>query len=239
MAGAKFSAEVPKGDGWGIDEAVMDAVRRIQNHHEKSPMIPIIGVVDIKEIKVDPETGNVTPVVRVRRMEALDSVDQIRTAQRLIMERWAERKGEGAVLPFEFDDVLQRAFEGSKQPVGEALQDDEEQQIDAGLDEAGRMRRHLVAVHDYDPNWALDETVEQAGIARKHDEEHDKDAEDQAFPAHDRDSTLWRRVDMAEMLADDEEPTEEPVGEPIIEQYLPLNPDFEAPADDETSNPDE
>lgn len=204
---AKFSAEVPKGDGWGIDEVVMDAVRAIQAG-EKSPMIPIMGVIDIKEIKIDPETHNVIPVVRIRRMEALVTTDQIRNGQRMIMERWAERKGEGAVMPFENDDVLQRAFDGSAQPVGEALQDDEEGKIDAELDETGRLRRHMIAVHDFDPNVMLDDDTAPADVARSHDEQHAKDPADRTWPDHDPESTMWRRVDLADVLGDSEEPAE-------------------------------
>jgi hypothetical protein len=202
----KFSAEVPKGDGWGIDEVVMDAVRAIQRG-EKSPMIPVMGVIDIKEIKIDPETQNVIPVVRVRRLEALVTVDQIRNAQRLLMERWAERKGEGAVLPFENDDVLQRAFEGSGQAVGEALQDDEEQRIDADLNDTERLARHLIAVHDYDPKILHDDEMADADILRTHEQEHAKDPADRAFPDHDPGSVMWRRVDLKDMLGEAEEPT--------------------------------
>jgi hypothetical protein len=203
---SKFSAEVPKGDGWGIEEVVQEMVAEIIAG-EKSRLIPVMGVIDVKEVKIDPESGNHIAVVRVRRLEAITSIERARKAQKMILEQVAERRGEGTMLPFEEKDILERAFGGNiGVNVGEQLQDDEEKDIDAGLDDAQRQARHLVAVHDFDPKILNDPDMEPADVERAHEAEHAKDPGDRAWPDHDPESSMWRRVDLVDILADSEEP---------------------------------
>jgi hypothetical protein len=191
---SKFSAQKPKGDAWGIEDVISSMTERILNG-EKSPIVPFMGMFDIKEIKVDPETGDHEAVIRIRRMESITTIERIRKAQSMLLEQVAERRGEGTVLPFEEADIIARAFGG--QPVGVTLQDDEEKSIDEGLTENDRLRRHLMAVHEFASN-VLDSGVESAQVERWHEEEHAKDPADSTFPEHDVDSRMWRRVDLAE-----------------------------------------
>lgn len=204
---SKFSAEVPKGDGWGIEEVVQEIVEEIING-QKSRLVPVMGVIDVKEVKIDPESGNHIAVVRVRRLEAITSVERARKAQKMILEQVAERRGEGTMLPFEEKDILERAFGGSLGVnVGQQLQDDQEKEIDAELDERGRMLRHIVAVHSHDPAvlGAEDETARDEAL-RWHDEQHALEPQDKTFPDHDPESSVWRRVDLEDMIGDSEEP---------------------------------
>jgi hypothetical protein len=204
---SKFSAEVPKGDGWGIEEVVQEIVEEIIAGN-KSRLVPVMGVIDVKEVKLDPESGTHIAVVRVRRLEAITSIERARKAQKMILEQVAERRGEGTVLPFEEKDILERAFGGSDGVnVGQQLQDDQEKSIDEELDERGRMLRHIVAVHDHDPSvlGAEDDEVRDQAL-RWHDEQHALDADDKTFPDHDPESTTWRRIDLADMIGDAEEP---------------------------------
>jgi hypothetical protein len=206
---SKFSAEVPKGDGWGIEEVVQEIVAEIVAGG-KSRLVPVMGVIDVKSVQIDPESGNHVAVVRVRRLEAITSIERARRAQRMILEQVAERRGEGTMLPFEEKDILERAFGGSVGVnVGQQLQDDEEKTIDEGLNDAERRARHLVAVHDYDAKILNDDEMTDADIERAHDAEHAKDPADRTWPDHDPESSMWRRVDLAEILGDAEEPETE------------------------------
>jgi hypothetical protein len=207
---SKFSAEVPKGDGWGIEEVVQEIVEEIVAGN-KSRLVPVMGVIDVKEVKIDPETGNHVAVVRVRRLEAITTIERARKAQKMILEQVAERRGEGTMLPFEEKDILERAFGADLNGVnvGQQLVDDQEKEIDAELDETGRRARHLIAVHDFDPKILDDEEMSAADVERAHDAEHAKDPADRAWPDHDPESSMWRRVDLAEMIGDAEEPKTE------------------------------
>lgn len=205
---SKFSAEVPKGDGWGIEEVVQEIVSEIIAG-EKSRLVPVMGVIDVKEVKIDPESGNHIAVVRVRRLEAITSIDRARKAQMMILEQVAERRGDGTMLPFEEKDILDRAFGGTGDngvSVGTQLQDDEEKSIDEGLNDAERRARHLIAVHDFDAKILNDDEMTDADIERAHDAEHAKDPDGRAWPDHDPESSMWRRIDLADILADSEEP---------------------------------
>lgn len=215
-----FSAEVPKGDAWGIEQAIADAVRRI-NAGEKSPLIPVMAMIDIKTIKLDPETHSQTAIVRVRRITGLTSIENVRAAHRIAMEEAARLAGEGAVLPFEVKTMIDEAFSGID--VKTIEQDENEKQADEAMTDNDRLRRHMVVVHGYDANDALIIDKPDNVVALQHEEEH-KQAEDDEmepvdFPAHDVESLAWRRVDVADLLADSEEPETE------IEVTLPADPD--------------
>lgn len=205
---SKFSAEVPKGDGWGVEDVVADATKRILAG-EKSPIIPVIGMIDIKDLKIDPETHNVTAIVRVRRLESLTSTQRIRAAQRMLMEQWSTRKGiEGeAILPFEEKELFERAFGGVD--FAQVEQDETEAKTDETLTDMDRLRRHMVKVHQMDPSDDLLVNKPDNVLTLAHEEEH-KTAGQNGWPGgvpdHDVESWVWRRVDLADLIADDEEP---------------------------------
>jgi hypothetical protein len=251
-----MSSMKPKDDGWGIEEAVADAAEKVRAG-EKSPMIPVIGAVDIKELKIDPATGEHTAIVQIRRINAITSVERARQAQTMILQEVAAMRGEGAMLPFEEKEIIERAFGGmTGKTVGDQLQDDEEASIDEKLTDVQRIARHLVAVHDFDPKILNDDETTDADIHRAHDTEHAKDPSDRAWPDHDPEDVVWRRADLAAMIGDAEEPTEtdqgttlyevdgaitdDPNPHPLPGEANPLIPEFESPGeavDAESLNP--
>jgi hypothetical protein len=194
--GSKFSSQVPKGDGWGVERAVAKAVRKIQAG-ERSPLIPIIGVMDIKKLDIDTETGNVVAHVRLRRVESLDTLEAIRDGQRLLLKEWANKRGEGAMLPFEEKEFIDSAFTAVN--VEEIEQDEREALEDADLTDMDRLRRHLQVVHGWD-GTDVRLAMEDTALRNEHLEEH------QALTAggggevddHDPDWWAWRRVELAE-----------------------------------------
>lgn len=195
--GSKFSSQVPKGDGWGVERAVALAVKAIQAG-EASPLIPVIGVMDIKKLDVDAETGNVTAHVRLRRVESLDTLDAIRDGQRVLMNAWADKRGEGAMLPFEEKEFIERAFSGVDLAAIE--QDEREALEDANLTDMDRLRKHLVIVHGWeeaDVRLALEDTA----LRNEHTAEHEELSTAGGLDGvddHDVEWWAWRRVDLAE-----------------------------------------
>lgn len=234
---SRLSSKKPKDDGaWGIEESIANAAEVVLSGG-KSPLIAVIGFIDIKELKIDPVTQLHEAIIQIRRVTAITTPERAREAQTMILKEVAAMRGEGTMLPFDEKDILERALgtEMTGKTVGEQLQDDEEAKIDADLDEPGRLRRHLVAVHDFDPNVIFDEEATSvADVNRTHDEEHAKDPADRAWPDHDPESTMWRRVDLADILADAEEPaddepvtlhevdgviTDDPTPDPLIPEF--------------------
>lgn len=203
MSGSKFSAEVPKGDGWGVDAAIAEIVRKIMAG-AKSDLIPVVGVIDVKEVKIDPETHNLIAVVRVRRLEALTTLETIRNAQRMLMNQWAERRGEGAILPFEEKEMIEKAFGGVD--VAQLEQDEAEARKDEGLSELDRLREHLIVVHGQS-RVEVDE-MDDIDTRKLHHEMHETLAANTDVADHAEDWWAWRRVDLEEETSEDgAEPT--------------------------------
>jgi hypothetical protein len=213
MSEAKLSGETPKGDGWGIDAAVREMTEAVMRG-ESSPLVPCIAVIDVKEVRIDAATGTRTPVVRLRRLEALTDLDRIRSAQRLLLREWEARRGEGALLPAEERELIDRAFSGV--PVAQIERDEQEAQEDEGLVWMDRLRRHLVTVHGVEStNWLADAT--DSYVHTTHEAEHTDPRP--GCPEHDVEWVGWRRVEVDEDLlgADSAAADPETVSEPADE----------------------
>jgi hypothetical protein len=195
--GTEFSAERPKGDAWGIEDAVSAAVAEFEATGQ-SPMIPCIAVIGIKGVRLTPGDNGPTrtPIVQIRRIDALTSTKAIREGQKLIMKAIEDRKGGdgAAMLPFEEKEILEMAFGGVN--LDQIEQDEREAKLDEGMTDPDRLRQHLVAVHKLE--HAEVEGWEFADVRLRHDSDHDAlDAGEQTgLPPHDREWWAWRRVDL-------------------------------------------
>ncbi len=216
--GSKFSSQVPKGDGWGVEKAVRAAAEEVMQKRP-SPLIPIIGVIDVKEVKIDGESGETIAVVRLRKVESLDTLDAIRDGQRVLMRAWADKRGEGAMLPFEEKQFIEQAFTGVDI---EALEQDEREALeDADLTDMDRLRRHLRVVHGWeetDVRLALEDTA----LRNEHASEHETllvagglDGVDD----HDAEWWAWRRVDIELSGINDDTAGPDPVNEGLFDTY--------------------
>lgn len=208
--GSKFSSEVPKGDAWGVEDAVAAAATEFKMTG-RSPMIPCIAVVGIKEIKLSSGDDGPTsiPVVKIFRLEALTTSKAIREGQKLILRALQDRsQGTGAeMLPFEEAEVLKMAFGDVDVDVIE--QDEREEIEDQNISELDRLRRHLVAVHDH-PQAEID-GLETVDVRQLHDSDHDTLDEGVTsidVHPHDREWWAWRRVEIAEAAAEADDDVE-------------------------------
>jgi hypothetical protein len=205
MSGTEFSNERPKGNAWGIEDAVAEAAKEFMKTG-RSPVIPVIGAIAIKTVKVVAgEDGPVlVPVVAIRRINSLTDGDSIKTGQRLILKAIADMEGPKGVdmLPFDDREVITEAFGGLN--PDEVEQDDRELARDQMMTDPDRLREHLTAVHRM--------PAEQASGMEMHDVQHthlvmhgvgDPDAvlPDDVMP-HDVEWWEWRRVILAERAAE-------------------------------------
>lgn len=200
--GAQFSSEVPKGDAWGVENAVHVAALEFEETG-RSPMVPCIAVIGIKTVKLLPGDDGPTrvPVVQIKRIESLTTTEAIRAGQKLILQALKERSGSSTapMLPFEEKQILDMAFGGLDIDLIE--QDEREAKEDESMDDPQRLRRHLVAVHKHTADEI--EGLEWTDVRTLHDSDHDRPESDGLLP-HDREWWAWRRVDLeaAESEAD-------------------------------------
>jgi hypothetical protein len=196
MSGAKFSSERPKGDAWGIEDAIAVAFAEFEKTGQ-SPVIPCFAAIGIKGIHLGPGNGKPTrtPVVQVLHIDALTTPQVLREAQMAVLKAVEERTGQGGILPFEAQDILERAFGG----VGYTRleQDDREAEEDALMDDPTRMRRHLSGeLHGYSPD--IVNGMEWADVAGLHERAHTTGANDMV--PHGEDSWAWRQVDVDDLV---------------------------------------
>jgi hypothetical protein len=215
--GSKFSSEVPKGDAWGVENAVAEAAAEFEATGH-SPMIPCIAVIGIKEVQL--RSGDDGPtrvaVVNIRRIEALTTDSAIRTGQKLVMKAMENRRGPDTMLPFDEAEMITQAFGGVDVATLEREeQDARELAEDKAMDDPQRLRRHLVAVHNHTADEI--EGMEWADVRTLHDSDHERDPADGLVP-HDKDWWEWRRASLEAAEADaDAENTADPDDGPATE----------------------
>jgi hypothetical protein len=216
-AGVKFSAAVPKGDGWAIGSAVEEAVAEFMRTG-RSPLIPCIAFVAIARNTTEPDKVQI-PVVQLVRIESLDDDDAMRRGRDLIYQQW-ERRHRGQTMPLDLREQIDEAFPVDGAPpepddlitaarAAEAEQhaqiDAAEAEIDADLTDPQRLRRHLVAVHKWPADDPRLNEMPDHDIINAHRGEHEPGA-NPGMPEHDVDWWQWRRVDIeaAEATSDGE-----------------------------------
>lgn len=106
MSEIKLAGVLPKGSPNGLGDIALDLVQ------QPSRTRVIIAIVDVKEITTHPDTGEVVPTVRIRRVEPITGPDA--SDARRLLERAMERRHGGERLPFELTEELDFAFEGTE-----------------------------------------------------------------------------------------------------------------------------
>jgi hypothetical protein len=102
---------LPEGDGNGLTAIVSDLI------HDPRHVHVVIGIVDCAKITTKPDTGEIVPTVRVRRIEVVTDKDR-RVARQLINRALDRRTGREA-LPFDLEQDL-RAASGDDEEDGDA-----------------------------------------------------------------------------------------------------------------------
>lgn len=201
--GSKFSSEVPKGDAWGVEAALEQAAAQFEATGH-SPMIPCIAVLGVKEVKlISGDDGPARQIVaKLFRVNALTTAAAIRDGEKVLLRALADQAGSGEAptLQFEESEVLRMAFGGLN--IDQIERDEREAIEDQNMDDPQRLRRHLTVVHGVPADEV--EGMEWFDVQTRHNSDHDRPEED-GLPQHDRESWLWRRVDLeaAEAEADE------------------------------------
>lgn len=116
MSDTTISGSLPKGDANGMGPAVrglIDYPHRLQ---------VMIAIIDCAKITNKPDTGEIVPTARIRRVEMILR-DDLAVAEQL-MRRALESRAGRSVLPLELEDDLRMAFEGIDPRTGERTDSD-------------------------------------------------------------------------------------------------------------------
>lgn len=98
----KLASALPSGSANGLGE-IVDALTR-----DPEGLQVLIMIVDTKKIETIPDTGEVVPTARVRRVEALTGMDL--KAGRTLMRRAYEKRTGRESLPIEVEAEFDQAF---------------------------------------------------------------------------------------------------------------------------------
>lgn len=110
MAGISLSGVLPGGDQDGLSAIMSDLIRDPKRMHFA------LAIIDTRKIITDADSGEVRPVVRVRRIEIVADADDQQVARRL-MTRALDRRTGRESLPFDLEAELDQVF-------GERTEDD-------------------------------------------------------------------------------------------------------------------
>src|SRR5258708_19538430 len=103
-----LGGSLPQGDGNGLAAIVSDLIREPKKYHA------VIGIVDTSKITTKPDSGEVVPTVRVRRIEVITQAD-LKIAETL-MRRPLDKRTRKATLPFDLAAHLQPPFPPHEPP---------------------------------------------------------------------------------------------------------------------------
>jgi hypothetical protein len=93
---------LPKGEGNGLAPILSDLLRDPHAVHV------VIALVDCKSTKIEHETGDRIPTIRIKRVEAIVG-DDLKQARRLLERAYETRLGD-TTLPFELEQDTRAAF---------------------------------------------------------------------------------------------------------------------------------
>lgn len=115
----RLAGNLPKGDGNGLGPIVQQLLSLPHRVHV------VVALIDCKTTKIDHETGDMVPTVRVRRIESVLTGDRT-TAKRMLERAYEQRSGQ-TMLPFELEQDMQAAFDGLDIQSGEVTDPEADQ----------------------------------------------------------------------------------------------------------------
>lgn len=100
--GISVAGKLPDGSANGLTTIRADLIRHPMECHV------VIGIVDCSKITTKPDTGEIIPTARLRRIEVITGAD-LAAAERLMQRALDSRLGQDQ-LPFDLEQDLRSAF---------------------------------------------------------------------------------------------------------------------------------
>ena len=115
---ASLGSSLPKADGNGLSDMGPELLR------DRKKIRAAVILFDCSEMVEKTDTGDRIAKVRIRRIEVIHNREDAAIMQRLLMRAWEERTG-AAVLPFELEQEVIKAFESFDEGEAEEKTADE------------------------------------------------------------------------------------------------------------------
>jgi hypothetical protein len=105
---ANLSGTLPAGEANGLGAIAADLV-----DHPTVPRV-VVAILDTKSVRTNVDDGTRVATVRVRRIEVIADPADRENLRRLLMREFERRTGQ-AVLPFDLEVEVRRAFDTDQQ----------------------------------------------------------------------------------------------------------------------------
>lgn len=110
-----LAANLPKGEGNGLDAIETDLIDNPHNIHV------VVALVDCKKTTTNNDDGTVEATARIRRIEAITEADRDLAAK--MLRRALEKRTGKTVLPFDLEEDMRAAFGNFDPKTGEVFDD--------------------------------------------------------------------------------------------------------------------
>jgi hypothetical protein len=107
-----IAGNLPAGDGNGLESIITDLIDNPKKLHVA------IVILDTKKITTNPDTNEVVPTARIRRIEVLKTDDDRKVAERLMRRVLDQRTGRAA-LPYQLEEEIAGAFDDAVRSMEE------------------------------------------------------------------------------------------------------------------------
>jgi hypothetical protein len=98
----KLAGTLPAGDANGLAAIAAEVTSAPKS------LRAVIALVDVKELRTSIDAGDIVPILRIKRIEAINP-DDMKAARRLYRRALDKRTGREAI-PFELEEDLDEAF---------------------------------------------------------------------------------------------------------------------------------
>lgn len=193
----KLVAKLPKGelDGFAAGLLAEQLCTAVAEGHVPPPMSAIL-ILDVKKVEVDPDTGERTAHLRIRRSQPVLTPEGRKAVETVLFDEYAIENG--PVLPFDVNQITKAAFVDLPRSLEEV--DQREAREAESMSPADELRRHLERVHGRSDAV----TMTDGEAEERHRKDHDGDELPVALQ-HDPEWIGWTRADIEAAEAENED----------------------------------
>jgi hypothetical protein len=184
----KLVAKLPKGElnGFAFGTLAEGLCTQVEEGRAPVPLAAVL-LLDVKKVEIDPDTGERTAHLQVRRAQPVLSVDSRRKVEEVLFDEYAAEHG--PVLPYDVQAVTRAAFRDLPRSAAEVDQREaQEQEVMTPSDE---LRKHLERVHGADGAHLLTDGEAE----ERHRKDHEGDLLSDGL-GHDPSWHAWTRAEL-------------------------------------------
>lgn len=190
----KLNAKLPKGELNGFADGLLaeELCEQVTSGRVPTPRVAVI-IYDVKKVEVDPDTGDRTAHVQIRRAQPIQRTDSRKAIENVLFDEFSMEHG--PVVPHAVEMLSKKTF--SDLPRDPAEIDERESREQEHMTPADELRRHLDRVHGREDSLTMTDTEAE--------ERHRADHEGNLLPEgleHKAGWTGWTRAELEIAAAD-------------------------------------